>query len=138
MPTKAELKSKKTKLKLRSGDRVIIIAGKDKGQIGFIAAVDPEKRRALVLQDNDENPEMPNPLNAAVKHKKAKYQGEQSARYRIPAPIDMSNLMLLDPKDNKPTRVGRRKEGDTIVRYAKRSGTTLTDAHNVMLKGDKK
>jgi len=63
MPTKAELKSKKTKLKLRSGDRVIIIAGKDKGQIGFIAAVDPEKRRALVLQDNDENPEMPNPLN---------------------------------------------------------------------------
>ena len=131
--TKAELKrrSEHIKPKLRTGDKVIIMAGKDKGQKGFIAAVDPKKNKALVLQENEENPDQPLPLNAVIKHKKARFQGEKSARIKLPAPIDLSNLMLLDPKTGEPTRVGRKRNEDgKIVRVAKKSGTVLTDAPN--------
>ncbi|MBX3096900.1 MAG: 50S ribosomal protein L24 [Fimbriimonadaceae bacterium] len=129
MPTIAEIKAKKKKikLKLRSGDKVMIIAGKDKGQVGFIAAVEPEKQKALVLQDNPENPEMPNPLNAVVKHRKAKFQGERSARFKMPSPIHISNLMLVEGDKNTPSRVGRRKEDGKVVRYAKKSGKTIVE-----------
>lgn len=131
--TKAELKrrAEHIKPKLRTGDKVVIMAGKDKGQKGFIAAVDPKKNKALVLQENDENPDQPLPLNAVIKHKKARFQGEKSARIKLPAPIDLSNLMLLDPKTGEPTRVGRKRNDDgKIVRVAKRSGTVLTDVPN--------
>ncbi|MBS1705927.1 MAG: 50S ribosomal protein L24 [Armatimonadetes bacterium] len=129
MPTKAELKqqAKHIKLKVRTGDKVVIIAGKDKGQQGFIAAVSPKESKVIVLQDNPENAEQPNPLNAVIKHFKAKHQGQRSARIRIPAAIHVSNVMVLDPKSGEATRIGRRKEGDKIVRYAKKSGTTLAD-----------
>lgn len=131
--TKAQLKIKKpVKLKVRAGDNVMIISGKDKGEIGFVYAVDPEKQKALVLKQNDENPDQPLPLNAVVKNRKAKRQGEKSARYKMPAPIHVSNLMLLDPKTNEPTRVGRRKEEDKdgkvkLVRYAKKSGEVIKE-----------
>lgn len=133
MPTKAEIKAKRrsVKLKIRTGDKVMIIAGKDKGQVGFVAAVSPEEHKALVLQDNPENPDQPLPLNAAIKHRKAKYQGERSARFKMPAPIHISNLMVLDPSTNEPTRLGRRKEDGKIVRFAKKSGKTLVDAPNI-------
>ncbi len=127
--TKAEIKAKKNqpKLKLRTGDKVIIIAGKDKGQIGVIQAVDPEKQKALVAADNPENPDQMIPLNAVIKHKKARFQGERSARLKLPAPIHLSNLMLIDPNTNEPTRVGRKKEDGKIVRYGKKGGKTIKD-----------
>jgi large subunit ribosomal protein L24 len=130
MPTKAELKklSKPIKLKIRRGDKVMIIAGKDKGQVGFVAAVSPKENKIIVLKDNPENPEQPLPLNTVIKHRKAKTQGERSARIALPAPINASNVMVLDPKTGKPTRVGRRKDGDKIVRYAKKSGQVIADA----------
>lgn len=130
MPTKAELKLKKKgqpKLKLRQGDQVVIIAGKDKGERGYIAKISPVENKAFVLKDNPENPDAPLPLNAVIKHKKAKYQGEKSDRVRLPAPIHVSNLMLIDPNSGEPSRVGKRKEGDKTVRYAKKSGKTLKD-----------
>lgn len=129
MPTKAEIKKAghKRKLKLRLGDRVMIISGKDRGQIGFVAAVAPREEKVIVLQDNPDNADQPLPLNAAIKHRKARMQGEKSARLKIPVPIHVSNVMVLDPKDDKPTRVGRRKEDGKIVRYAKKSGETVTD-----------
>ncbi len=129
MPTKAELKQKAThiKLKVRKGDRVVIISGKDKGEIGFVAAVSPKEQKVIVLKENEENPEQPLPLNAAIKHRKAKTQGERSARIKIPVPIHVSNVMVLDPKTNEPTRVGRRKEDGKLVRYAKKSGEKLID-----------
>ncbi|HXH60255.1 MAG TPA: 50S ribosomal protein L24 [Fimbriimonadaceae bacterium] len=129
MPTKAELKrlANLPKCKFRKGDKVVIIAGKDKGQEGYIAAVEPKTNRALVLQDNPENPDQPLPLNTVVKHRKARFQNEKSARLKIPAPIDMSNLMVLDPETNAPTRVGRRKEDGKVVRYAKKTGKTIID-----------
>jgi large subunit ribosomal protein L24 len=132
MPTKAELKqlAKPIKLKIRKGDKVLIISGKDKGQIGFVAAVSPKEQKAIVLKENDANPEQPLPLNAVVKHRKAKTQQERSMRVKIPSPIHISNLMILDPSTNQPTRVGRRKDEETgkLVRYAKKSGDTIPDA----------
>jgi len=127
--TKKEIKQREAgvKLKVRKGDAVRIISGKDKGQTGFIAMVLPKKQSVIVLQANEENPDQPLPLNAAVKHKKAKYQGEKSARIRIPVPIHVSNVMVIDPKTGEPSRVGRRKEGDKIIRYAKKSGEAIPD-----------
>lgn len=135
--TKAQIKAlkKKPKLKIRTGDKVMIIAGKDKGQQGFVAMVSPREAKAFVLQDNPENPEQPLPLNAVVKHYKARYQGEKSARILRPSPIHVSNLMVLDPKTGEPTRIGRRREDGKIVRYAKKSGETLKDEPNVEPKG---
>lgn len=132
--TKAEIKRRAThiKQKLRTGDRVFIMAGKDKGQSGFIAALDPKKGKAIVLKENEENAEQPLPLNAVIKHKKARFQGEKSARIKLPAPIDLSNLMLIDPKTGKPTRVGRKTDKDgNIVRVAKKSGVVLEDKPNL-------
>ena len=130
MPTKAELKQKAThiKLKVRKGDQVMIISGKDKGEVGFVAAVSPKEQKVIVLKANDENPDQPLPLNAAVKHRKAKTQGQRSARIRIPVPIHVSNVMVIDPKSSEPTRVGRRLEDGKLVRYAKKSGEKLIDA----------
>lgn len=124
MATKAEIKALENlpKMKVRRGDRVMIIAGKDKGQKGIVAAVSPKEQKVLVVQENTEKEGEFVPLNAAIKHRKARTQGERSARIRIPVPIHVSNVMVLDPKTGEPTRVGRRKEGDKIVRYAKKSG----------------
>ncbi len=127
MPTKAELKAwrRPVKLKVRTGDKIMIIAGKDKGQVGFIAAVSPKEQRCIVLKDNPENPDQPLPLNVVIKHRKAKMQGERSARIQLPAPIHISNVMILDPKSGEPTRVGRRLENGKLVRYAKKSGEAI-------------
>ncbi len=133
MPTKADVKrlSSHIKVRIRKGDRVVIIAGKDKGQIGFVAAVSPKEQKVIILQDNPENEDMPIPLNAAIKHRKARTQAEKSARIKIPVPLHISNVMVLDPKTDQATRIGRRKEGDKIVRYAKKSGETMVDAPNI-------
>ena len=130
MPTKADLKrlANPVKLKVRQGDKVMIIAGKDKGQEGFVAAVSAKEGRVIVLKENPENAEQPLPLNQVIKHRKAKQQGEKSARIAIPAPLHISNVMVLDPKTGKPSRLGRKKEGDKLVRYAKKSGQTIKDA----------
>lgn len=127
--TKKEIKQREegVKLKVRKGDAVRIISGKDKGQTGFIAMVLTKKQSVIVLQNNEENPDQPLPLNAAVKHRKAKFQGEKSARIRIPVPIHVSNVMVIDPKTGEPTRIGRRKEGEKVVRYAKKSGELIPE-----------
>jgi large subunit ribosomal protein L24 len=135
MPTKAEIKAlnKNVKLKLRKGDTVQIVAGKDKGQIGMIAAVSPKEHKVIVVQNDPENADQKIPLNAVTKHYKAKRQGERSVRFKMPSPLHISNVMLVDPETGKPTRVGRRKEGDKIVRYAKKSGKTIVDGVDIDL-----
>ena len=129
MATKEEIKrlSKPIKLKLRRGDKVMIISGKDRGEIGFVAAVSPKESKAIILKENVENPEQPIPLNRVIKHRKARMQGERSTRIMLPAPIHVSNLMLIDPDTNKPTRVGRRVEDGKMVRYAKKSGKVVPE-----------
>jgi len=130
MPTKAELKqaAKHIKLKVRKGDNVVIISGKDKGEKGIVAAVSPKEQKVIVIKYAEDNPDQPIPLNAAVKHRKAKTQNERSARIRIPVPIHVSNVMVVDPKTNEVTRVGRREESGKLVRFAKKSGELIPDA----------
>jgi large subunit ribosomal protein L24 len=130
MPTKADIKrlAKPIKSKIRKGDNVMIISGKDKGETGVVLSVSPKEGKAFVYRPNEEKPDQPTFLNAVIKHKKARMQGEKSARFKKPAPIHLSKLMVLDPKTGAPTRIGRRKEDGKLVRYAKKSGELIPDA----------
>ena len=98
--------------KLKKGDKVVVLTGKDKGKQGEIAAVMPQDNKAVVEG-----------VNVAIRHTK---QSAASQGGRIPKamPIDLSNLAILD-KDGKPTRVGFRMEGDKKVRYAKSNGEAI-------------
>ena len=124
--TKAQIKAaaKPLKMKIRRGDKVIIIAGKDKGEIGFVAAVAPREQKVIVLKETD-NPNEPEPLNAVIKHKKAKFQNERSARIKLPAPIHVSNVQLLDPQTGKPTRVKKGTDENGKVTRVAASGTVI-------------
>jgi len=98
--------------KLKTGDKVVVLAGKDKGKEGTIASVDPKAGKAVV-----------DGINMAVRHTR---QSQTSQGGRIPKamPIDLSNLALLDA-NGKPTRVGFRMEGDKKVRFAKTTGDVI-------------
>lgn len=101
------------KLKIKKGDKVKVIAGAYKGTEGEVLEVLISKNRAVV-----EN------VNIAKKH--AKPTNERAGGIReINNPIHISNLMLIDPKSGVPTRVGRRLEGEKLVRYAKNSGEII-------------
>jgi large subunit ribosomal protein L24 len=99
--------------KLKKGDRVVVLTGKDKGKKGEITRVLTSDGKAVV-----------NGINVAVRHQK---QSPQSQGGRIPVemPIQLSNLALVDPKSGDPTRVGFRIEDGKKVRYAKKSGETI-------------
>ncbi|MCR5505763.1 MAG: 50S ribosomal protein L24 [Bacilli bacterium] len=101
-------------MNLVKGDTVIVIAGRDKGKTGKIQKVIPEQNRVVV-----EN------VNLRKKHRKPTQQNPDGGIVEIYAPIDASNVMLLDPKTKKPTRIGHKIVKGKKVRYAKKSGTTL-------------
>lgn len=101
------------KLKIRKGDRVLIIAGASKGLEGEVLEVFPTKNRAVVEGAN-------------LMKKHSKPTGDNPGGIiDIPAPIHISNLMLIDPKSGEPTRVGRREENGKLVRFGKKSGETV-------------
>jgi large subunit ribosomal protein L24 len=99
--------------KLKKGDKVVVIAGKDKGKKGQISRVLPAEGKAVVSG-----------VNVAVRHSKQTAQG-QGGRIARELPIQLSNLALVDPKSGEATRVGFRIEKGEKVRYAKKSGETL-------------
>lgn len=100
--------------KLKKGDRVVVIAGRDKGVKGEIVSVNPTERRAIVSG-----------VNTVLRHQK-QTQGQEGGRIRKEAPIDLSNLMLIDPKSGEPTRVGfKTLEDGKKVRVAKKSGEVV-------------
>ena len=99
--------------KLRKGDKVIVLAGKDKGREGEITRVMPQDGKALVEG-----------VNIAIRHTK-QTQASQGGRIPQAMPIQLSNLALVDPKEGGPTRVGFRMEGDKKVRFAKKSGEAI-------------
>ena len=96
------------------GDKVIVISGRDKGKTGTIQKVDPRSNRVVV-----EN------VNVRKKHKKPTQQNPEGSILEIYAPIDASNVMLVDPKTKKPTRIKHDVVKGKKVRVAKASGTTL-------------
>jgi large subunit ribosomal protein L24 len=101
--------------KLRKGDKIIVISGKDKSKTGEITRVIPKDGKALV-----------NGVNSVIRHTK-QTQTDQGGRITKEMPIDISNLALVDPKSGGPTRVGFKLVEGKKVRYAKRSGETLND-----------
>ncbi|EKE67657.1 MULTISPECIES: 50S ribosomal protein L24 [Roseobacteraceae] len=98
--------------KLKKGDKVIVLAGKDKGKKGEITTVLPSKGKAIVEG-----------VNIAIRHTRAS-QGDQGGRKPIAVPVDLSNLALLDA-NGKATRVGFKIEGDKKVRFAKTTGDVI-------------
>lgn len=101
-------------MKLVKGDKVIVIAGKDKGKTGTIQKVDPKSNRVVVEG-----------VNIRKKHQKPTQANPEGSIVEIYAPIHASNVMILDPKTKKPTRVGHTMVKDKKVRVTKKSGTTL-------------
>jgi large subunit ribosomal protein L24 len=99
--------------KIRKGDEVVVLTGKDKGRKGSVLQVLPKDNRAVVSGVN------------VVKRHQRQTQNSEGGIISKEAPIDLSNLALLDPKDSKPTRVGFRMEGDRKVRFSKRSGEVI-------------
>ena len=102
------------KCKIKKKDLVVVITGKDKGRKGEVIKVYPEKQRVLVSK-----------INLVWKHKKPT-QSERGSREQREAPIHLSNIMLIDPKTEKPTRVKRDvlASGER-VRVAKKSGEVI-------------
>ena len=98
--------------KLKKGDKVVVLTGKDKGKQGEIASVDPKAGKAVVEG-----------LNIAIRHRR-QTQGVQGGRIPVPMPIDLSNLAIVD-SNGKPSRVGFRMDGDTKVRFAKTTGEAI-------------
>lgn len=102
------------KLKMKKGDRVVVIAGKDKGKNGEILKVMPKENKAIV-----------NGVNMVRRHQR-QTQTQEGGIINKEAPIHISNLALEDPKDGKPTRVGYKTLNDgRKVRFAKRSGEEI-------------
>ena len=100
--------------KLKKGDRVVVLAGRDKGKEGDILRVNPKDGQALVSG-----------INMVIRHTR-QTQNNQGGRIPKEAPIDLSNIALIDPKDGGPTRVGFKfLEDGTKVRFAKKSGEVI-------------
>lgn len=105
-------------MRIRKGDQVEVVAGKDKGRQGQVLAVFPKDRRVIVEG-----------VNRVTRHTKVE-QTQRGARsggiVHQDAPIDASNVMVVDPDDDKPTRVGyRRQEDGRPVRYSRRTGKDI-------------
>jgi large subunit ribosomal protein L24 len=107
-------------MRVRTDDQVVLISGKDAGKTGRVTRTDPQRRRVYVEG-----------LNMIKRHERPRSQGDlKNAQaggiVEKEGPIHVSNVMLLDPKGNKGTRVGvRRDDGGKRVRYAKSSGTAI-------------
>jgi large subunit ribosomal protein L24 len=108
-------------MRIRKDDQVIVIGGKDSGKTGRVVRTDPKKEKVFVEH-----------LNMVKRHERprsvqdATRGGDIGGIVEKEGPIHVSNVMLLDPKDNKPTRVGvRRDKGGKRERFAKRSGVSF-------------
>ncbi len=99
--------------KIRKGDKVVVLTGKDKGRSGEVLAVMPKEDRAVVRG-----------LNMVKRHQR-QTQTQEAGIINKEASLHLSNLAIADPKDGKPTRVGFRIDGDKKVRVAKRSGVVI-------------
>ncbi|MFD1326493.1 50S ribosomal protein L24 [Mycoplana ramosa] len=99
--------------KIRKGDKVVVLTGKDKGRTGEVIQVMPKEDRAVVRGIN------------MVKRHQRQTQSQEAGIITKEASIHLSNIAIADPKDGKPTRVGFKIEGDKKVRVAKRSGVSI-------------
>jgi len=101
------------KFHIKKGDRVLVIAGANKGTQGEVLEILPNKNRAIVEE-----------VNIVKKHKKPT-QDNPGGIIEMAAPVHISNLMLIDPRSGEPTRVGRKQVDGKSVRYSKKTGETI-------------
>ena len=106
-------------MKIRKGDHVIVVAGRDRGRTGLVIAAYPDRRKVLVQG-----------VNVVKKNKKVTYQGQRGAKEggitHEEAPIDVSNVQLADPETKQAARVGYRyDEEGRKIRVARPSGKEL-------------
>ena len=110
--------NKQKKLHVKKGDNVLVIAGNSKGESGRVLAVYPKQERVLVEG-----------INIRTHHEKPTQENPQGGRMKREAPVHVSNLMVIDPTSNEPTRIGRKRVeeegGGRWVRYAKTSGEII-------------
>ena len=100
--------------KIKKGDRVVVLTGRDKGRTGEVVSVNPADERALVRGVNQ------------VKRHQRQTGAQQGGIITKELPVHLSNLAIADPKDGKPTRVGFKiQEDGRKVRIAKRSGAEI-------------
>lgn len=103
------------KMKIKKGDQVVVLTGKNKGSKGEVLNAMPKESRVVVQG-----------VNVVKRHRKPTQTNPQGGIDEIERPIHVSNVALMDPKDDKPTRVGYKKLKDgKKVRFAKRSGETV-------------
>ena len=101
--------------KIKRGDNVVVIAGKDRGKRGEVRHVLNKHGRVVVVG-----------VNIIKKHQRARQQGQSSQIIEREAPIHMSNVMLIDPNTGQPTRVGfREREDGSLARIGKKSGKDI-------------
>lgn len=100
--------------KIRTGDEVIVISGRNRGQTGKVRQVMADDDR-IVIEG----------VNIVIKHMR-RGRARQAGRVEVEAPLHVSNVMLLDPESKQPTRVGIRKNADgKNERFSKKSGKTI-------------
>ncbi|MFA4830948.1 MAG: 50S ribosomal protein L24 [Patescibacteria group bacterium] len=102
-------------MKIKTGDKIKVLSGKERGKTGKVIQVLTNKntnRRYAVVEG----------INILKKHLRPRQRGQKGQTIELSAPIDISNVMLIDPKSGKPTRVGFVIEGEDKKRVAKRSG----------------
>jgi large subunit ribosomal protein L24 len=104
------------RMRIRKDDQVIVTGGKDRGKSGRVLRTDPKRRRVFVEG-----------LNIVKRHQRPRSQTDAGGIIEKEGPIHVSNVMLLDPTDNKPTRVGILREGGGRKRIAKRTGKELEE-----------
>ena len=102
------------KLKIKSGDIVRVIAGDHKGAEGKVLSVNRENNKAIVEG-----------VNLVSKHTKPSAKNPQGGIVKKEAPIQISNISLIDPKTKETTKTGVRTEGDKNVRFSKKSNQVL-------------
>jgi len=101
-------------MNIKKGDKVIVMKGKDKGKTGTIERAFPQTGKILILG-----------MNIRKKHMKSRKEGGKGSVVEIPTPIQASNVMIVDPKTGKGSRVSSKMVGDKKVRVAVKSGTQL-------------
>jgi large subunit ribosomal protein L24 len=101
-------------MRIKKGDKVVVIAGKDRGVSGKVIRALPTKDKVIVEG-----------VNVQKRHQRANKNNQKGQIVDKTLPVHISNVQLVDPKTNKPTRVGRKMVGQKLVRFAKRSGTVL-------------
>ena len=100
--------------KIKKGDEVVVLSGKDKGRTGTVTQVMPKDGKIVV-----------DGINVATRHRKPSQANPQGGIERFPAPMHISKVALADPKDGKPTRVRFEEKDGKKVRVAVKSGETI-------------